>query len=272
MKFQGGANGFVIAERCKVVVNHGFTMNVLGIDIGGSALKGAPVDTTTGKLLGERFRVPTETVYTPARVAKAALEIVRHFDWKGPVGIGFPGVVQGPRILSSANLHPGFIDCNGEALFRKALRLPVTLINDADAAGLAEVAFGAGRRKSGTVLMLTFGTGVGSALFVDGRLYPNSELGHVPIHGDSAEKRVSAAAKERKGLSYKKWAHRVSDYLNILETILNPGLIIVGGGISDDHAKWFHHLKVKTPLVPARFFNEAGIVGAALQAAGRPAK
>jgi len=245
-------------------------MNVLGIDIGGSALKGAPVDTAKGTLLAERFRVPTETVLTPAKVARAAREIVEHFDWKGPVGIGFPGVVRGECILSSANLHPAFIGCNGEALFRKALSLPVSLLNDADAAGLAEVAFGAGRGRKGTVLMLTFGTGVGSALFVDGRLYPNSELGHLPMDGHPAEKRVSAAAKERKGLSYKKWAGRVSDYLQVIETILFPQLIIVGGGISQEHAEWFKHLQISTPVVPARFLNEAGIVGAALHAAGRP--
>jgi len=245
-------------------------MNVLGIDIGGSALKGAPVDTATGTLLAERFRVPTATVFTPANVARAAREIVEHFDWKGPVGIGFPGVVRGERILSSANLHPAFVGCNGEALFRKALRLPVSLLNDADAAGLAEVAFGAGRGKTGTVLMLTFGTGVGSALFVDGHLYPNSELGHLPMGRGPAEKRVSAAAKERKGLSYEKWAGRVSGYLQVIEKILCPQLIIMGGGISQDHAKWFKYLQISTPVTPARFLNEAGIVGAALHAAGRP--
>ena len=244
-------------------------MNVLGIDIGGSALKGAPVDTATGKLLAERFRVPTETVFTPAKVARAARQIVDHFQWKGPVGIGFPGVVRGGRILTSANLHQAFVGCDGEALFRKALRLPVSLINDADAAGLAEVAFGAGRGRKSTVLMLTFGTGVGSALFVDGHLYPNSELGHIPIGKQAAERRVSAAAKERKDLSFREWARDVSDYLQIIETILNPQLIIIGGGISDDHAKWFKYLKVDTPVVPARFFNEAGIVGAALQASAR---
>ena len=241
-------------------------MNVLGIDIGGSALKGAPVDTTTGKLLAKRLRVPTEKPLTPAQMARAIGEIVTHFSWKGPVGVGFPGVVRGTKIYSSANLHPGFIGCDAGKLFQKVLRLPVTLINDADAAGLAEVRFGAGRKKRGTVLMLTFGTGVGSALFVDGHIYPNSEFGHIPIKGRSAELRVSAAAKENKKLSYHKWSHRVNDYLLIVQEILNPDLIVIGGGISKDHAKWFKYLKLKTPIVPARFFNEAGIVGAALHA------
>ncbi len=242
-------------------------MNVLGIDIGGSALKGAPVDTTTGKLLAKRLRMPTEKPLTPLQMARAIGKFVTHFSWKGPVGVGFPGVVRGTKIYTCANLHPSFVGCDAGRLFQKALRLPVSLINDADAAGLAEVRFGAGKNKSGTVLMLTFGTGVGSALFVDGRIYPNSELGHIPIKGDSAERRVSAAAKEKKRLSYEKWSHHVNSYLLILEEILRPGLIIIGGGISKDHAEWFKYLKLETPVVPARLLNEAGIVGAALHAA-----
>ncbi len=241
-------------------------MKVLGIDIGGSAVKGAPVDATTGRLLQKRLRVPTEKQLTPVQMSRAIGEIVRHFSWEGPVGVGFPGVVRATTIYSSANLHPAFIGCNAVRLFQKTLGLPVALINDADAAGLAEVRFGAGRNRRGTVLLLTFGTGVGSALFVDGRLYPNSELGHIPIKGRPAEWRVAAAAKERKKLTYRKWAHRVNDYLLIVQEILNPDLIIIGGGISKDHAKWFKHLKLDTPVVPARFFNEAGIVGAALNA------
>ena len=248
------------------------SMNVLGIDIGGSALKGAPVDTTTGRLLAERFRVPTDDLLSPAAMTRALGEIVAQFSWKGPIGIGFPGVVHGSKILTSANLHPGFIGCDAGKLFSKGLGLPVTLLNDADAAGLAEVRFGAGHDVEGTVLMLTFGTGVGSALFVDGLLYPNSELGHIPMKGRAAEKRVSAAAKESKGLTYKKWAHRVNEYLTIVQTILRPGLIIVGGGISADYKKWFKHLDIDTRIVPAKFFNESGIVGAALYAAQKQKK
>ncbi|MBE7538327.1 MAG: ROK family protein [Opitutaceae bacterium] len=242
-------------------------MNVLGIDIGGSALKGAPVDTATGRLLAERLRVPTDKLLTPAQMARTIKGIAEHFNWKGPVGVGFPGVIRRSTIYTSANLHRGFVGCNGERLFGRVIKLPVTLINDADAAGLAEVRFGAGSRARGTVLMLTFGTGVGSALFVDGRLYANSELGHLPMKGRDAERRVSAAAKERKKLSFRKWAHRVDEYLGIVETILNPDLIIVGGGISKDYRKWFKYLDLNVPIVPAKFFNEAGIVGAALHAA-----
>lgn len=241
-------------------------MTILGIDIGGSALKGAPVDTATGKLLDKRHRIATPDVLAPKEMAATIKQLAAHFNWKGPIGVGFPGVVHGSVIRTSANLHKDFIDLDAGKLFGKATGAPVSLVNDADAAGAAEVAFGAGKGRKGTVLMLTFGTGVGSALFVDGKLYPNSEFGHLRIKGKSAEHFVSAAAKERKNLSYKKWGHLVSDYLNQLEDVLWPEVIIVGGGISADHKKWFKHLKLRTPIMPATFLNEAGIVGAALSA------
>lgn len=247
--------------------DHFSHMNVLGIDIGGSALKGAPVNIKTGKLLAERHRIATPEALPPKEMAAAIKELAAHFKWKGPVGIGFPGVVQSGVIRTSANLHKDFIDLDAEAFFNKATGMRVSLVNDADAAGAAEARFGQGKGRKGTVLLLTFGTGVGSALFVDGVLYPNSELGHLKFHGKSAEKTVAGSVKDRKKLSYKKWAHEVSDYLNQLETILCPELIIVGGGISADHDKWFKHLKIRTPIVPAAFLNEAGIVGAALSAA-----
>ncbi len=246
-------------------------MNVLGIDIGGSAIKVAPVDTGTGQLLAKRHRIPTRHLLKPDAMARAVVKAVEHFQWKGPVGCGFPGVVEGGMIRFVGNLHPDFVGCDVGALFSKALRRPVTLLNDADAAGVAEMRFGAGMGVRGNVLLLTFGTGVGSALFVDGKLYSNTEFGHLPIKGKSAEHRVSASARDRQGLSYKKWSRRVSAYLNILENLLWPRLIIVGGGISADHAKWLHHLDIRTPVVPASFLNEAGIVGAALHAADHPA-
>ncbi|MET0262733.1 MAG: polyphosphate--glucose phosphotransferase, partial [Rariglobus sp.] len=239
-------------------------MNVLGIDIGGSALKGAPVNTKTGKLLAERHRIATPDALAPKDMAKAIKELAAHFNWKGPIGIGFPGVVHGSVIRTSANLHKDFINLDAGKLFSKVAGMPVSLVNDADAAGAAEATFGAGKGRKGTVLLLTFGTGVGSALFVDGKLYPNSEFGHLKIDGKSAEHFVSGAAKDRKKLTYKKWAHKVSDYLNQLEDVLWPELIIVGGGISADHDKWFKYLKLRTPIMPAAFLNEAGIVGAAL--------
>jgi polyphosphate glucokinase len=242
-------------------------MKILGIDIGGSALKGAPVDTKTGRLLAERHRIATPERLSPPEMARAVAELVAHFRWKGPVGCGFPGVVQHGVVHFTGNLHPDFEDCNVDRVFSKVAGRRISLVNDADAAGLAEVHFGAGKGVKGTVLMLTFGTGVGSALFVDGVLYPNTEFGHLPMKGRSAERRVSAAAKERHKLSFKKWAHRVSDYLNVIEDLVWPDLVVVGGGISADHAKWFKHLKIRTKIVPAKFLNEAGIVGAALHAA-----
>jgi polyphosphate glucokinase len=241
-------------------------MTILGIDIGGSALKGAPVNTKTGQLLAERHRIATPKPLSPKQMAAAVKRLAGHFNWDGPIGIGFPGVVRDGVVCTSANLHKDFVGLDAGKLFGKVVRMPVAIINDADAAGVAEVRFGAGKDRQGTVLLLTFGTGVGSALFVDGKLYPNSEFGHLKIKGKSAEHFVSAAARERKDLSYKKWAHEVSDYLRQLEEVLWPELILVGGGISAAHKKWFKYLKLRTPIVPAAFLNEAGIVGAALAA------
>jgi len=240
-------------------------MKVLGIDIGGSALKGAPVDTHSGKLLAERHRIDTPDPLPPAEMARLVAEIVAHFDWKGPVGIGFPGVVIGSRILTSANLHKDFIDCDGGKLFSKAIGRPVALINDAAAAGIAEMKFGAGRDFSGKALLLTLGTGVGSALFYRGVLVP-CELGHLPIDGKSAEKLVAASVREKKDLSWEEWGGRLRDYLHILEKILWPELIIIGGGVSAKSEKFFKYLETRAKVVPAEFFNAAGIVGAALWA------
>lgn len=245
-------------------------MKILGIDIGGSAVKGAPVETTTGQLLAERCRVATPTVLPPAELAAVVGEIVAHFRWRGRIGIGFPGVVHGPRILTSANLHPDFIGCDGRTLFEQVTKRPVNLVNDADAAGLAEVKFGAGRGRPGTVLLLTLGTGIGSALFCGGALYQNSELGHLPwTRGKSAEKFMSGAARKDLNLDWEEWAGRLSDYLGVLERILWPELIIIGGGVSAKHRKYFHFLKTRAKVVPAEFLNEAGIVGAALWAEGQ---
>ena len=242
-------------------------MKVLGIDIGGSSLKGAPVDTKTGELLAERHRIDTPARLSPAEMGEAIARMAAHFDWKGPIGVGFPGVVQGRVVRTSANLHPDFVNLDAVEVFEKAAGAEVSLVNDADAAGLAEATFGAGRGVKGAVLLLTFGTGVGSALFVDGILYPNTEFGHVKRDGESWEKFVSGAAKERRGLDYPEWAADVGAYLRLLEDLLWPDLIIAGGGISADHAKWFPHLKIRSRIVPAEFLNEAGLVGAALHAA-----
>lgn len=242
-------------------------MKVLGIDIGGSSLKGAPVDTKTGQLLAERHRIETPARLSPAEMGAAIARMAAHFDWKGPIGIGFPGVVQGPFIRTSANLHPDFVDLDAAAELERIVGAEISLVNDADAAGLAEATFGAGRGVKGAVLLLTFGTGVGSAMFVDGALYPNSEFGHLKKNGESWEKLVSGAAKERRGLDYPAWAEDVGEYLRELEALVWPDLIIAGGGISADHAKWFPHLRIRSRIVPAEFLNEAGLVGAALHAA-----
>jgi polyphosphate glucokinase len=240
-------------------------MNVLGIDIGGSAIKGAPVDTTTGRLLAARFKIETPLLLSPSEMADAAGMIAAHFRWRGPVGIGFPGVIHGGTILTSANLDKKFIGCDGIKLFSKAIGRPVALTNDAAAAGLAEMRFGTGKDFGGKALMLTLGTGVGSVLFFRGALFP-CELGHMQMDGRDAEKRVAASVKHRKGLSWKQWGTRLGRYIEMLENILWPELIIIGGGVSAKHDKFFKYVKPRVRMVPAEFLNEAGIVGAALWA------
>lgn len=241
-------------------------MKTLGIDIGGSAVKGAPVDTRTGRLLGERFRIATPTPLSPLMMGRTIQTIARHFNWRGPIGVGFPGVVHGPKILTSANLHPRFIGCDAERVFAKATRSRVALLNDAAAAGLAEMKFGAGRGFMGKTLLLTLGTGVGSALAYHGTVIP-CEFGHLPHEGKSYEKFVAASVREREELTWKKWGRRLNKYLGVLERCLWPELIIIGGGVSAKHDKFFPCLKTRARLVPAEFFNQAGIVGAALWAA-----
>jgi polyphosphate glucokinase len=240
-------------------------MKVLGLDIGGSAIKGAPVDTTNGRLLADRFKIETPLLLSPTEMADAAGMITAHFRWRGPVGIGFPGVIHGETILTSANLDKKFIGCEGTRLFSKVLGLPVALTNDAAAAGLAEMKFGAGRNFGGKALLLTLGTGVGSVLFFRSAMFP-CELGHLQIDGRDAEKRVAASVKHRKELSWEEWGGRLGRYIEVLEDILWPELIIIGGGISAKHEKFFKYVKPRVRMVPAEFQNEAGIVGAALWA------
>lgn len=240
-------------------------MNALGIDIGGSALKGGPVDTRTGELLAERIRIETPKVLTPAQMAGHVHEIVAHFRWRGAIGIGFPGVIHGSRILTSANLHKGFIGCDGGRLFGKAAGREVALLNDAAAAGIAEMRFGAGRTFPGKVLLLTLGTGVGSILAYRGMVVP-LELGHLKFHGRAAEKYVAASVRKEKGLSWSEYGHRLREYVHFVEKALWPELIVIGGGISAKHRKFFKYIKPRAQLVAAQFLNEAGIVGAAMWA------
>lgn len=242
-------------------------MEILGIDIGGSGIKGAPVNTQSGELLAERFRVPTPDSAKPHPMAKRVAEIVAHFDWKGLIGCGFPTPLRAGVALTAANIHSSWIGTDVPKLFNKATDLPVVVINDADAAGLAEMRFGAGRgREKGVVLMLTLGTGIGSAIFIDGRLLPNTEFGHLKIRGKDAEWRASDAARQRKGLTWEQYGKRLNEVLQTLEGLLWPDLIIIGGGISKDYQRFFPFIKVQAEIVPAQMQNLAGIVGAALAA------
>ena len=242
-------------------------MKSLGVDIGGSGIKGAIIDTRTGRLVRERYRVPTPEPSTPRAVGAAVARIIKHFEWKGPVGCGLPGPIKKGRLVTMNNLHKGWVGMSAADVLSKACGRPVAVLNDADAAGLAEMKFGAGRKESGVLLMLTVGTGIGSALFVDGVLFPNTELGQIEIRGKRGEKRASAKVKEVKSLSWNAWAKRFDEYLHAVETILLPDLIIVGGGISRRAKKFTPKLKTRARLVPAQLQNEAGMIGAALYAA-----
>ena len=241
-------------------------MKALGIDIGGSAVKGAPVDTRTGRLLAGRLRIATPAPLTPLRMARAVAEIAAHFRWRGPIGVGYPGVIQGTRFLTAANMHPRFVGYDGGKEFARSTGCRVVVLNDAAAAGVAEMRFGAGRGFMGKVLILTLGTGVGSVLAYQGVVVP-LELGHLPWKGKSAEKHVAESAREARDLSWGEWGGRLTHYIGILERILWPELIILGGGVSAKYEKFFPFVKTRARLVPAEFFNQAGIVGAALWAA-----
>ncbi len=241
-------------------------MEVLGIDIGGSGIKGAPVDTETGSLLAPRFRIPTPYPAKPNPMTDVVAEIVRHFEWQGLVGCGFPAALHSGEILTAANIHHKWLGVNAATKFSEAVGCPVWVTNDADAAGIAEMSFGAGAGRRGVVLIVTIGTGLGTAVFIDGQLLPNSEFGHIEIDGEDAERMASDAARKREKLSWKKWARRFNRYLQTMEKLIWPDLIILGGGVSKKHEKFMPYLDLKAEVVPAQLLNEAGIVGAALAA------
>jgi polyphosphate glucokinase len=241
--------------------------DVFGIDIGGTGIKGAPVDVTAGKLTVERIKLPTPHPPTPDAVAEVIAKLVGTFHWSGPVGTTFPGVVVRGVIRTAPNLDPSWVGVNAAEFLGKAAGQPVSVINDADAAGIAEMRFGAGHGHDGTVLLLTLGTGIGSALFYDGVLIPNTEFGHIEIHGEDAEKRASEHAREIGDLSWGKWAGRVDAYLDKMEALLSPDLIIIGGGVSKKSDKFLPRLSLHAPIAPAALLNDAGIVGAAMTAA-----
>jgi polyphosphate glucokinase len=240
---------------------------ILGIDIGGSGIKGAIVDVAQGTFMSERLRLPTPQPATPEPVSQVVAALVQHFAWHGPIGCTFPAIIKGGIAYTAANVAPTWIGTNIQAQFAAPTGCPIIVLNDADAAGLAELAFGAARGQSGTVLMLTFGTGIGSALLVDGRLVPNTELGHLIIRVQTAEAFASDRTRKRQRLSWKRWARRLEALFKHLERLFAPDLFVVGGGVSKDDARFLHLLSIRTPIVPAALRNRAGIIGAALAAA-----
>jgi polyphosphate glucokinase len=241
-------------------------MHILGIDVGGSGIKGAPVDTETGELLAERIRIKTPKNGEPEPIAEVVKQIAQSFNWTGPIGIGFPAPIKGGVAMMAANVSEKWVGKNADALFSKVTGCACTLINDADAAGLAEMTFGAGRGQPGTVIMITLGTGIGTAIFHRGHLLPNTEFGHLEVKGEDAESRASDAARQREELSWKKYAKRLRKYFNALEKLFWPDLFIIGGGISKESEKYLPLLAIDTPVIPAQMLNQAGIIGAALGA------
>lgn len=240
-------------------------MTLLGIDIGGTGIKGAPVDVETGQLTAERFRIETPQPSVPNAVADVVKQVAAHFSYSGPAGVTFPAVVKHGVTYTAANVDRSWIGTNAGELFSRHIGGPVTVVNDADAAGVAEIRFGAGKDRKGVIILVTLDTGIGSAVFLDGQLLPNSEFGHLVIRGKAAERRASEKVRVDKKLSWKQWAKRISEFLNELEKLFSPDLFIIGGGISKKAEKFFPFLTTKTEVivVPAQMRNEAGIIGAA---------
>jgi len=243
--------------------------HVLGIDIGGSGIKAAPVDVRTGEFLADRRRYCTPESGEPDEILDLARDLCRHFSWTGAVGCAFPGVIRAGRTLTSANLDSAWIGMEAERAFSEKLDVPVTMINDADAAGLAEVALGAARGVDGVVVMVTLGTGIGTAVFNDGRLLPNTEFGHLMIGGVEAEEMASSRAKNDNDLGWLEWAAHIGTYLREMESLFWPDLFVIGGGISKKFEKFADGIEVATPVVRAELQNRAGIVGAALAVSAR---
>lgn len=248
---------------------------VLGIDIGGSGIKGAPVDLATGEFAHDRLRIDTPKKSTPKNVAKVVAEIVDHFHAEigdGPLGVTIPAVVTHGRTRSAANIDKSWIDCEAEKEFEDVLGRDIWLVNDADAAGVAETKYGAAKDHPGLVLMTTLGTGIGSALIHRGVLVPNSELGHLEIDGHDAESQAASSVKDELGLSYDEWVPRLQRYYEVVEGLFWPDLFVVGGGVSKKADKFLPQLKLSAPIVAAKLRNTAGIVGAAWLADDRTAE
>ena len=243
------------------------TGHPFGIDFGGTGIKGAPVDLTTGEFVSPRVRIPTPQPATPPAVAAVFAELLGHFPVStASVGVTVPGVVRHGIVGSAANIDRSFLGADADKIFTEVLRRDVHVVNDADAAGLAEVRYGAAKGQRGLVIVTTLGTGIGSALIYDGVLVPNSELGHLEIDGYNAEKRAASSVRTAEGLSYAEWAERLTIYYSTLEKLFSPDLIVVGGGVSKNADQFLPLVRISTPIVPATLRNTAGIVGAALYA------
>lgn len=243
-------------------------MKAYGLDIGGSGIKGAPIDLDTGELTDERIKIDTPKPATPEAIVETAKKVVSESEWDGPIGCGFPAVIKDGVAQTAANIEEEAIGYDFRSNLEDALGCSVHLVNDADAAGLAEMRWGAGREVEGVVLMLTLGTGIGSALFVGGQLVPNTEFGHIELHGGDAEHYAAESARKRDDLKWKEYAGRLDEYVHAIENLVWPDLIIIGGGISKKSDKFIPRLTARTEIVPAQMFNQAGIAGAAL--AGTP--
>ena len=242
-------------------------MEFLGIDIGGTGIKGAVVDTQKGELTTDRYRLLTPKPAKPVPVVETVARIVEHFRWKGPIGCGFPAAIVKNKVRTASNISKKWLGLDVVKMVEEATGCRSIVLNDADVAGLAEMRFGAGKSRGGLVIIVTLGTGIGSALFMDGRLVPNTELGHIEIGNVEAERWASEIVREREGLSWKQWAKRIDTYLKRMQVYFWPELFIVGGGVSKKHEKFLPLLTIDCDVVPARLRNEAGIIGAAMAAA-----
>ncbi|PXY02412.1 polyphosphate glucokinase [Marinifilum breve] len=244
-------------------------MEILGIDIGGSGIKGAPVNVAIGKQLEERFRIPTPQPSTPEAVANVIKEIVDHFNWQGPVGCGFPSIISHGKAMAHGNMHASWVGVQVDELFSKKTGLDVSVVNDADAAGLAEMRYGAGKGKLGLVVMVTIGTGLGSGVFYNGQLLPNFELGQLK-HSDGMkiEKYAADSVRKKEELSFAEWGKRFNEFLHHVNVICAPDYFIIGGGVSKKMDKFESEIDVEVPVLPAQFQNGAGIIGAAVSANG----
>lgn len=241
-------------------------MQILGVDIGGSGIKGAIVDTETGELVTERHRIPTPQPATPAAVADTVAELVKHFQWQGPIGCGFPATVVHGVAKTASNIDKTWIETDAATLFSEATQNPCFVVNDADAAGMAEFSFGAGKDKQGVVVLVTIGTGIGTAVFTNGQLLPNTEFGHIILEGQVAEHLVADSARKREDLGWNKWGKRFNKYLQRMEFLMSPDCFILGGGASKKMDKFAHQLETSAEVIPAQSLNQAGIIGAALYA------